>query len=310
MNDSVSVRVKVPASTANIGPGFDALGMAFQLYTSIKMKVAEQTEITIYGEELKELPRDKSNLLYEVAAHVFQKAGLPVPELSLEVSSEIPLTRGLGSSATAIVGALAAANVLAGEPFTQEQLFTMATHWEGHPDNVGAAFFGGFVVASMPEDESANIPYVRFPVPSDLKTLVVIPDFWLPTEKARSALPDSYTRKDVVYNISRSSLLVAAISQGRLELLGEAMRDRVHQPYRASLVPGLSEILEDAPKHGALGAALSGAGPTILCFYRGDVDKERLTAFIDRVMKQHDITYQLMALLPDETGVQIDVEHE
>ncbi len=305
MNNSL-VSVKVPASTANMGPGFDTIGMAFQLYTTIRMRLSTHTQIKMNGDELAALPQDKTNLLYKVAAHLFQLAGLPAPELYIEASSDIPLTRGLGSSAAAIVGALGAANVLAGEPFTLEQLFSIASHWEGHPDNVGAALFGGIVIASMPEEKEAEVPYVRLQAPPSLQALVIIPDFWLSTEKARSVLPETYNKIDVVYNISRSSLLVAALSQGRLDLLEQAMQDRIHQPYRASHVPGLSEILKAAPKHGALGAALSGAGPTILCFFKED--KEQLSAFIESVMTKHQIPYQAMVLLPDEVGIQIDVE--
>jgi homoserine kinase len=299
------VSVKVPASTANMGPGFDTIGMAFQLYTTIRMRLNESTEIKMKGSNLEVLPQDKTNLLYKVSIHVFQLAGLPVPELYIEASSDIPLTRGLGSSAAAIVGALVGANILAGEPFKHEQLFAMASRLEGHPDNVGASFFGGIVIASMPDEkeEVEVIPYVRLQVPSALRVLAIIPEFWLPTETARSVLPETYKKGDVVYNISRSSLLVAALSQGRLDLLGQAMQDRVHQPYRVGLVPGLSEILQGAPEHGALATALSGAGPTILCFYREAKEKDSLSHFIANVMAKHQVDYQLMDLLPDESGI-------
>ncbi|SFJ26517.1 homoserine kinase [Thermoflavimicrobium dichotomicum] len=305
MNHSLSVQVKVPASTANLGPGFDTMGMAFQLYTTISMQLAETTQISLSGQELQGLPHDKSNLLYRVAADLFTRAGLPQPELTIEVSSDIPLTRGLGSSAAAIVGALVAANQLAGEPFTTDQLFALATHWEGHPDNVGASLFGGIVVAAMPEHPDEPVPYLRLPAPP-LQVLVTIPDFQLATAKARSVLPKNYPKSDVIYNIGRSSLLVAALAQGRFDLLKKAMRDRIHQPYRAGLVPGLDEILEAAPDHGALGVALSGAGPTILCFYQTEQEKQQLSSFIADVMAKREITYRSMSLLPDSSGVQID----
>ncbi|MFM1652381.1 homoserine kinase [Brevibacillus sp. B_LB10_24] len=301
------VRVKVPASTANLGPGFDAIGMAFQLYTTLEMQLAEQTEIHLVGNELTALPADKSNLLYIVAADLFEQAGLSVPELHITVSTEVPLTRGLGSSAAAIVAALTAANALAGEPFSREQLFAMASRREGHPDNVGASLFGGIVVAAMPEQADADVPYVRLAVPEGLETLVVIPDFWLSTEKARSALPDKYERQDAVYAVGHSSLLVAALAQGRLDLLAEAMRDRLHQPYRSALVPGLAEMLADAAKHGALGAALSGAGPTILFFFSGESARESLLRFVARTMAANGISYRTMVLAPDQSGTEIEV---
>lgn len=302
------VRVQVPASTANLGPGFDAIGMAFQLYTRIHMRFAETTQIRPLSPELVGLPTGKENLLYRAAASLFREAGLPEPELYMEVESEIPLTRGLGSSAAALVGALCGANRLAGEPFTPEQLYAMATRWEGHPDNVGAALFGGVVVAAMPQTDErlAPIPHVRLPVPDGLKTVVVIPEYELSTGQARAALPDRYSREDMVFNVGRSSLLVAAIAQGRLELFAEAMRDRLHQPYRCALVPGLREMLEGATEHGALGAALSGAGPTMLFFYPDDQQKERLLSFIERVLTGYAIRYRVMTLLPDERGTTID----
>ncbi|QDX93104.1 homoserine kinase [Brevibacillus laterosporus] len=300
------VRVRVPASTANLGAGFDTIGLAFQLYTTITMSIADQTTIRLVGTELASLPQDKTNLLYEVAAFLFEKVSLPIPELAIEVETEVPLTRGLGSSAAAIVGALIAANVLAGGPFTDEQLFTIASRWEGHPDNVGASQFGGLIVAALPDREEVQVPYAKFSVPERLKTLVIIPDFELPTHQAREALPDQYSREDAVFNISRASLLIAAFAQDRLDLLATAMQDRLHQPYRTALVPGLSEIVEKAPNHGALGAALSGAGPTILCFFENDEAEQRLLHFIEQVMQKHQLSYSTMVLLPDDNGVIID----
>ncbi|MCM3080114.1 MULTISPECIES: homoserine kinase [Brevibacillus] len=301
------VRVTIPASTANLGPGFDALGMALKLYSVVEMRLSDQTEIEIVGKELQGTPTDKSNLLYEIAVDLFEKAGLAAPELFIRASSDAPLTRGLGSSAAAIVGALVAANHLAGEPFTRDQLFEMAVKKEGHPDNVGASLFGGIIVATMPETEGEQIPYITLAPPEGLKALVVIPDFALSTEKARNVLPQVYSKQDVIYNVGHSSLLVAALAQGRLDLLGQAMGDRLHQPYRAELVPGLKEILEAATRNGAVGAALSGAGPTILCLTASDSEREQLQSFVDRVMKGHGISYRMMVLEPDDHGVQVEI---
>ncbi|USG64117.1 homoserine kinase [Brevibacillus ruminantium] len=303
-----AVRVRIPASTANLGPGFDTLGMAFELYSVIEMSIAELTTIVVEGPELQGVPLDKSNLLYEVAADLFQKAGQPAPELLIRASSEAPLTRGLGSSAAAIVGALVAANHLAGEPFTREELFRMATWREGHPDNVGASLFGGVVVASMPEHEHEEIPFVRFDPPAGLKTLAIIPDFPLSTEKARNVLPTMYSKHDVIYNVGHSSLLVAALAHSRLDLLSQAMKDRMHQPYRAELVPGLSEILQEATENGALGATLSGAGPTILCFYQTDENCNQIRSFVERVMNGQGVSYRAMQLNPDQLGAQVVFE--
>lgn len=297
------VTVTVPASTANLGPGFDTIGMALQLYASITMREEETTTVLLRGEHLHGVPTDEKNLLYQVAAHLYQRAGKPAPRLFIEVESDIPLTRGLGSSAAAIVGALVGANALLGEPFSREELFAMGSRWEGHPDNVGASLFGGIVVAAMPEeDDSLNVPHIRLPVPHELEILAVIPLQELSTAKARSVLPPQYERRDVVFNISHSSLLVAALAQGRLDLIGQAMKDRVHQPYRASLIPGMQELLDGACEHGALGAALSGAGPTMVCLVSGDSAKRQLVSFVQGVMEKHGQQTDIKVLLPDREG--------
>jgi homoserine kinase len=297
------VKVKVPASTANLGPGFDAIGMAFQLYTTISLEVSDETIIRLHGPNLSGIPADKSNLVYTIAARVFEKAGFAVPELIMDIDSEIPLTRGLGSSASAIVGALVAANELAGRPFTMDELYHMATKEEGHPDNVGASFFGGIVVALMEQD---RVPYVRLPVPEHLEAITVIPHFMLSTEKARGVLPSMYSRQDVVYTSSHTGVLVGALATGNLSLLQSAMQDVLHQPYRVPLVPGLDKILSEAHAYGALGAALSGAGPTIIALVDKRMDTDSLEAFMVGTLAEHDIACTVMRLVPDETGVQVD----
>ncbi|MBT2290484.1 homoserine kinase [Paenibacillus albidus] len=294
-------RVKVPASTANLGPGFDTLGMALSLYAWIEMEEAAETVFYLHGDEMKGLPRDKSNLLYQVAQLVFAEAGVSVSELSISMYSEIPLTRGLGSSASAIVGALAAANALIGSPLSHAKLFDMASALEKHPDNVGASLFGGIITAVW---DGEHADYIRIEPPTELEVLVVIPEFELSTSKARGVLPREVSVKDAVYNISRTSLLTAALSAGRLDLIGRAMQDRLHQPYRAPLVPGMEKLLLEAPDHGALGIALSGAGPTLLCLVdRNESRKDELEAFLKESMLAQGITARTCWLLPDTSGV-------
>ncbi|MBD7969832.1 homoserine kinase [Paenibacillus gallinarum] len=297
------VRVKVPASTANLGPGFDSLGMALTLYSYIEMQQAEETCIALHGENLDGIPTDKSNLIYKVAQSVFEEAGVDIPELSISMYSEVPLTRGLGSSASAIIGALVAANELIGSPLTKDRLFTLATQIEKHPDNVGASLFGGFVATAW---DGNNAHYVKIDPPKELEILVVIPHFQLSTTKAREALPKSLSLQDAVYNISRSSLLVGAVAAGRYDLLAAAMRDRLHQPYRAELVPGMAEILEQAPLRGALGASLSGAGPTVLALvHREETRKHELENYMLQTMNSHGLEADTLWLQPDHNGVQI-----
>lgn len=299
-----AVRVKVPASTANLGPGFDTLGMALSLYAQIEMKEAEETRFHLYGKEMEGVARDKSNLIYRVAQMVFQEAGVSVPELEISMVSDIPLARGLGSSASAIVGALAAANALIGGPLDDARLFDIATALEKHPDNVGASLFGGIVAAAW---DGAKASYLRIEPPEHLGVLVVIPEFELATSKARSVLPETVSVSDAVYNISRSSLLTAAFAAGRLDLVGRAMQDRLHQPYRAPLVPGMETILREAGSHGALGAALSGAGPTVLALT--DTRENRgaeLEAFMLETMRKQGIEARTAWLAPCLTGAAVE----
>ncbi|MBM7563761.1 homoserine kinase [Paenibacillus sacheonensis] len=299
------VLVRVPASTANLGPGFDTLGMALSLYAWIEMEATKdgETVIELYGDGLNGIPTNKTNLIYKVAQMVFEEAGVNIPELRIAMYSDIPLTRGLGSSASAIVGALVAANALAGSPLSEDKLFQMASELEGHPDNVGASLFGGIVVSAW---DGTRAEKVRIAPHENLEVLVAIPSFQLSTEKARHALPDKLDMKDAVFNVASSSLLVAAFASGNLELISFAMRDKLHQPYRAPLVPGMSEILEQATSRGALGVALSGAGPTLLTLVdRRSARKAELEAFLLNTLKQHGIEAQTMWLAPALDGPEL-----
>jgi homoserine kinase len=298
------VIAKIPASTANLGPGFDTLGMALSLFAWIEMSEgAGATRIKLHGSELEGIAADKSNLIYKVAQLVFAEAGVSMPELNIAMYSEIPLTRGLGSSASAIVGGLAAANALIGNPLPEDRLFQIATGLEGHPDNVGASLFGGIVAAAW---DGVHADYVRLDPHPELDVLVAIPEFHLSTEKARHALPAQLSMADAVYNVSHSSLLVAAIATGNLGMIRHAMKDRLHQPYRAALIPGMAAILEQAADHGALGAALSGAGPTLLALAETNSPrKAELEAFLLGTLHGEGIAASAIWLKPCATGPQI-----
>ncbi len=296
------VRVKVPASSANLGPGFDALGIALSLYAWIEMAPADKTSVTIHDQHMLCLPKDKTNLLVVTARRVFEEAGVPMPELHIAVKSDIPLTRGLGSSASAIVGALGAANELLGRPLPDAELFRLASSIECHPDNVGAALFGGIVSAVW---DGQRAEHVRIDPPSRLTTLVAIPSYELSTGKARAALPEQVSRADAVYNLSRSSLLVAALATGDLEKIGFAMSDRLHQPHRAPLVPGLEKVLAEAQQYGALGAALSGAGPTAIAFVDdASPRKAELERFMKEALQENGASVETLWLAPSAAGLQ------
>lgn len=302
------VRVRVPASTANLGPGFDSLGLALDLYTWVEMrKSGGETKFHLYGEQLegKGIPCDKSNLVYQVAQQVFAKAGVEMPELEVSMYSDIPLARGLGSSATTIVAALTAANALIDSPLTTDELFQMASAIEKHPDNVGASLFGGLVVAYW---DGARAEYIKVQPDPRLEALVAVPDFQLSTEKARHALPKEVAMGDAVFNVGHSNLLVAALCSGRLDMIRHAMKDKLHQPYRSALVPGMAEILEGAADHGALGIALSGAGPTMLALSdRESGHKEELEAFLRQVFGRHGIEVATQWLQPDAEGPRVEI---
>ncbi|GFZ86022.1 homoserine kinase [Paenibacillus marchantiophytorum] len=297
------VRVKVPASTANLGPGFDSLGMALNLYAWIDLAISNQTTIHLIGDQMHGIPTDKSNLIYKVAQMVFEEAGVSHPELEITMYSDIPLTRGLGSSASAIVGALAGANALIGNKLTPYALFQLASRLEKHPDNVGASLYGGIVVAFWDGERAESI---RIEPDSNLEVLVAIPAFQLSTEKARGVMPKQVSMKDAVYNLSHSSLLVAALSTGNLGMIRHAMKDALHQPYRAALIPGMTTLLEQAENHGALGVALSGAGPTMLALVDArSGQKAELEAFLKDTLAKEGIEAQTLWLKPSQEGVSV-----
>jgi len=293
------VLVRVPASTANLGPGFDTLGMALQLHLWVSMKPADQAIIRLHGSDLEGVPTDESNLIYRIAQKVFDEAGIDRRPIEMEVYSEIPLTRGLGSSASAIIGGLVAANQLIGEPLDAGRLYDMATAIERHPDNVGASLIGGIVAAAW---DGEHTTYARVEPDRYLSTVVAIPQFQLETKQARGVLPSQVDMAKAVFNISRSSLLVAALSSGRYDILSEAMKDCLHQPYRAPMIPGMTHILEHAVQHGALGVALSGAGPTLLAFIDKRSDSQELISFMRDTFSEHRIDVVVKELEPSHEG--------
>jgi homoserine kinase len=304
---NAGVRVRVPASTANLGPGFDSLGLALDLYTWVEMRRSGETQFHLYGEQLEDkgIPCDKTNLIYQVAQQVFEKAGVQVPELEVTMYSDIPLARGLGSSATTIVAALTAANALIGSPLSGYELFHLASSIEKHPDNVGASLFGGLVVAFW---DGERAEHIRVEPDSRLEVLVAIPDFQLSTEKARHVLPKEVPMGDAVFNVGHSNLLVAAMCSGRLDMIRHAMKDALHQPYRTPMVPGMAEILREATEHGALGIALSGAGPTMLALSdQSSGRKAELEVFLRESFGRHGIGVDTLWLKPDREGPRVEL---
>lgn len=267
-----TVKIRVPGTTANCGPGFDAVGIACTLYNDLELTLSDEDGISldITGEGAGFIPADDSNVVIKAIKMILNKTGHTAKGIKLRMINNIPLARGLGSSAAAIVGGLVGANELTGRHFTKENILAMATTIEGHPDNVAPAIFGGITVSIM---ESGIANYLRFLPPADFSMVVVIPEFNLSTKAARKVLPETVPFADAVFNVSRAALLIGALCTGELKLLSHALQDRLHQPYREKLIPGMAQVLSAARQAGALGAVLSGAGPCLLAFTDGDSDK-------------------------------------
>lgn len=258
-----SVTVTVPATTANLGPGFDCLGLALTLYNQVTFTDAAATfAIHISGEGAGWLPTDESNLVWQAAQRLFEVVGKWPSGTHIEMENGIPAGSGLGSSAAAVVAGLVAANTLVGGGLSRHELLELATEIEGHPDNVAPALFGGLTLINQTES-GLHLECISVPT---LTAVIVLPDFTLPTAQARAALPSQITRQDAIFNIGRMGLLVRALQTGEHDKLRLAMQDRLHQPYRLPLVPGLVEAFAAAYSSGASGVALSGAGPSLIAF--------------------------------------------
>ena len=271
-----SFEVRLPGSTSNLGAGLDCFGLALQLYLTIRASVAAQAtprcRVRVVGtRESAELPRTDENLIYRAMAYAARLEGVTLPPLRLAVLNQILLSRGLGSSAAAIVGGVKLCGLVCNREIPDEKVLEYATRFEGHPDNVAATLFGGFVITCLANDGA--VLALKRPWPAELEIVVVSPHFHVVTKLAREALPRVVTRADAVHNLQRSGLFVAALAERRYDLLWEAMRDRLHQERRQSLVPGLAEVLALPRMPGLLGMALSGAGPSVLALATDNFDE-------------------------------------
>lgn len=261
-----SVSVTVPATTANIGPGFDCLGAALTLYNHFRFtrldRAAEEVVIEVQGLEAERVVTDRSNLAYKAFDSYFRQRGLVAPAVAIAIDLNVPLARGLGSSSTAIVGGLLGANALCDSPIDQAALVAMAIELEGHPDNVVPALVGGCQLAVANADGSSTL----CPVPwhEGIVPVVAIPNFELSTAAARQVLPATYSRADAIFNTAHLGLLLRGLETGRGDWLRVAMGDRIHQPYRQTLIPGYETVATAAIEAGAHGLVISGAGPTLL----------------------------------------------
>jgi homoserine kinase len=301
-----SYQVRVPASTSNLGPGFDCFGLALKLYLTVRaMPVPNASEpcrvVTTGSKENEALPRNAVNVIYRAMAFAARREGATLPPVDLVVHNEIPLASGLGSSAAAIVAGIKLGGLITGREISTESIQNYATEFEGHPDNVAAALHGGFLASCTCNDGA--VVSARFDWPAQIRVVVVSPQSQLPTHVARAALPRAVSRIDAVYNLQRTALFVAAVAQQRHDRFWEVMHDRLHQPQRESLVPGLAEALALPRMPGLLGVALSGAGPSIVALV--DDNDEEIGARIASCFRAHKIESTIRTLEVDNEGCRL-----
>jgi len=310
----VKVSVKVPATSANIGPGFDCLGMALPIYNivTIDETVLPGTgvEINILSEEenvdnliIDHIPRDENSVVYKAVELLYNSIGQTPSELKINIQTSIPVTRGLGSSAAVIVGALIAANRLLGDPADESALLSIATEIEGHPDNVTPAVVGGLVMSSLENDGS--IVYRKLDWPDEWAITVCIPDVELATEISRSVIPKEVPIEDAVFNLKRMGMFVNAVNKRDSELMKLALTDRLHQPYREKLVPGLKELSE-AFKHedDVYGCVLSGAGSSMLIISKNNAT-EKVSSIVLEIMENLNVKADIRTLKIEQNGAVI-----
>jgi len=304
-----SVCVTVPATTANLGPGFDCIGAALTLYNELKFTRQEVNQnqklaITVTGAEAAKVTTDESNLVYQAFVKLFQHIEQTPPPVKIEIKLGVPLARGLGSSATAIVGGLIGANVLAGEVLTLAQIMELAITIEGHPDNVVPALLGGCRLAATSDTgwEICDIPWC-----SDVVPVVAIPDFELSTSEARQVLPSQVSRGDAIFNTAHLGLLLRGLETGNQDWLRAALQDKLHQPYRKKLINNYDQIFTKTLSAGAYGMVISGAGPTLLAL-TNTANSQAVATAMAHEWKKEGIKVQVQTLQIDNQGARSVVQ--
>lgn len=293
------VTARIPASTTNLGPGFDVLGLALNLYSTITLEITgNSSEVVVTGVDIDKIPNTTEHIAYKAVEFVYKRSERTKPSgLKLKIDNGIPAIRGLGGSGTAILGGLLTANTLCGNPYTRSEILNFASSLEGHPDNVAASLYGGLVISVQ---ENEHIHTIQLNCDPTLHVVVAIPEFTLSTQTARNILPKTVDFADAIYNVSRSSFLVASIATGKYDMLPVAMKDKMHQPYRSNLIPGFDEVVQAATESGALSIALSGAGPTIAAYCIDNMEK--VGNSMCEVFKKHGISSDIHILSPDLEG--------
>ncbi len=293
---SLMIKIRVPATSANLGPGFDCLGLALNVWNEISFEASSKIIYHAKGEGAEKLNKGTKNLLTKAFTYVHEICGKDLKGFDIQAQNAIPMSSGLGSSAAAIVAGLFGANEILNRPLNENELLILATDMEGHPDNIAPALLGGLVVSVTSADE---IITRRYELPN-LSIVIVKPSVDWPTRVARAVLPRSVSRTDAVFNIGRAALVVDALRNGDLDLLQKVMDDRLHQPYRLKHISGGMSAYKTAKQFGA--AALSGAGPSIICFVPPE-KAEHAKAEIMFRFEERGIEAKGMATSPSGQGV-------
>ena len=293
----MTIDVRVPATSANLGPGFDVLGLALGLYNDIAYAEADRVSVTVEGEGAGRLATGVDNIVARAARMAYEAAGRRFPGATIRCVNRIPPARGLGSSAAAWVGGLVAANAALGSPLDRDAVLALACRAEGHPDNVAAALLGGLTISCAADE---RVTAVSLAVPADTTWVVLVPETESSTREARAVLGPTVSRADAVFNLQRLALLLASVTSNRVDLLRFAMDDRLHQPQRRVLFPWMDAVRRGAIDAGALGCVLSGAGPSLLAVVRGPGDS--VARAMERALGEAGVAGRAMALPVNTTG--------
>lgn len=310
----MKVSVKVPATTANFGSGFDCFGMALPIYNVITIEETvlpgTGVEINVISETddddefaIEHIPKDENNIIYKAVELLYNSIGQSPSELKINIKSQIPIAKGLGSSASIIVGGLMAANELLGHPADEAALLSIATEVEGHPDNVTPAIVGGLVITSLEDDGS--IVYRKLPWPEEWHLTLCIPDYELATDISRSVLPKEVPMKDATFNTRRTAMFIEAVHTKDAELMKLALQDKLHQPYRTKLVPGLQDIMDNLRhEENVIGCVLSGAGPSMLIIsQRNNLDK--IKSIVSETWSDYNVKTDIRTVKVENNGAVI-----
>jgi len=305
------IRLTIPASTTNLGCGFDCLGIALTLYNVVEVEFTEKPGLFIKvegeGEEL--IPANENNIIFPAIKMVFERAGKKLTGIKIREINSIPLQRGLGSSAATRLGGIIAASYLLNINLSERDILKMATFLEGHPDNVAASFLGGFVAVTRTSDDNGMPLWIKLDVPDSLRLALVIPQIEVSTEKARRILPSKVSLSDAVFNLSRLALLIPSLTKGIWDNFPLVTQDRIHQPYRSSLIPGMYDVFKAALDAGAKGAFLSGAGSSIAAFVL-EREAKKVGEAMQKEFFKRGIKSTVRILSVDKKGVQIDEKNK